>query len=187
MKPIPDNAEKVFSGIIFDTYQWQQEMYDGSFVTYEKIKRKGTVMLLPITDEGKIILAKQSQPGMRDFIGLLGGKVDAGEDHETAGKRELLEEAGIKANKLELLWDHTNPDSKLVWDIRTHIARELEFEKVVELEAGEKVQLMELTFDEFVELVIFDDNFRDLEVKYEVMQVKLKGELDDLKEKLLND
>ena len=27
---VPKNAKKVFTGEIFDIYQWQQEMYDGS-------------------------------------------------------------------------------------------------------------------------------------------------------------
>lgn len=38
-QPIPENAKLVFKGKIFDTYQWEQEMYDGSRVTFEKIKR----------------------------------------------------------------------------------------------------------------------------------------------------
>ncbi len=36
---IPPNAKRVFKGIIFDVYQWQQKMFDGSKETFEMLKR----------------------------------------------------------------------------------------------------------------------------------------------------
>lgn len=35
---LPPQAKKVFTGQIFDVYQWEQEMYDGSFETFEMLK-----------------------------------------------------------------------------------------------------------------------------------------------------
>lgn len=93
-QPIPDNAKKVFAGKIFDTYQWPQRLYDGTEVTFEAIRRPDSVNILPITDEGKIILTKQEQPGMKPFIGVLGGRMDEGESPLQTAERELLEEAG---------------------------------------------------------------------------------------------
>jgi hypothetical protein len=37
------------------------------------------VNVIPVTNEGKIILAKQTQPGEKPFIGALGGSIDEGE------------------------------------------------------------------------------------------------------------
>ena len=34
-QPIPENAKKVFTGQVFDVYQWEQEMFDGSKATFE--------------------------------------------------------------------------------------------------------------------------------------------------------
>jgi hypothetical protein len=31
---LPEGATKVFSGISYDIYQWQQLLYDGSYATY---------------------------------------------------------------------------------------------------------------------------------------------------------
>ena len=101
-QPIPKHAKRVFRGIIFDTYQWKQKLYDGSYVTFEKIKRKSTVGVLPITKNGQIILTEQTQPPNYKFLGLLGGIVDdkdKNEDILLAAKRELAEEAGLKAEK----------------------------------------------------------------------------------------
>ncbi len=34
---IPDHATCVFRGMLFDVYQWQQEMFDGSIETFEML------------------------------------------------------------------------------------------------------------------------------------------------------
>lgn len=81
-QPIPKHAKRVFKGIIFDVYQWKQKLFDGSFTTFEKIKRKSTVMVLPITKDGKIILTQQEQPLEGKFIGAIGGIVDDKDKNE---------------------------------------------------------------------------------------------------------
>lgn len=47
---MPEHAECVFSGKIFDTYQRNQTMYDGSIATFEKVKRTDTVVVFAILD-----------------------------------------------------------------------------------------------------------------------------------------
>lgn len=39
MATIPPNAQRVFSGKIFDVYQWPQPLFDGSIATFEVAKR----------------------------------------------------------------------------------------------------------------------------------------------------
>ncbi|HEU5187641.1 MAG TPA: NUDIX domain-containing protein, partial [Candidatus Saccharimonadales bacterium] len=86
-QPIPDTAKQVFAGRIFDVYQWPQQLYDGTEVTFEAIRRPDSVNILPITSEGKIVLTKQEQPGMEPFIGALGGRVDKDETPLQAAER----------------------------------------------------------------------------------------------------
>ena len=38
---LPEQAKKVFDGEIFDVYQWDQEMYDGSTETFGNGGRRG--------------------------------------------------------------------------------------------------------------------------------------------------
>src|SRR3989344_3150543 len=90
-QPIPEHAKKVFKGIIFDVYHWEQEMYDGTKVTFEKLKRSDTVVVFGVLPDGKILLTEQEQPGKKSFIGATGGRVDEGEDVLSADKRELIE------------------------------------------------------------------------------------------------
>lgn len=78
-QPIPDHAKKVFSGVLFDTYQWEQKMYDGSTAVFEKLKRPDTVVVFPVLGDGTVVLTEQEQPGKEPFIGAAGGRVDEGE------------------------------------------------------------------------------------------------------------
>ena len=66
---MPENAKCVFKGEIFDVYQWEQEMYDGTKATFEKLKRPDTVVVFPVLPDGQIILTEQEQPGKKLFVG----------------------------------------------------------------------------------------------------------------------
>src|SRR3989344_31568 len=101
-QPIPDHATCVFRGKLFDVYQWEQKMFEGSTATYKKIKRPDTVVVFSVLKDGRIILTEQEQPGKDPFVGATGGRVDEGEDVLQAAKRELLEESGYEADRYEL-------------------------------------------------------------------------------------
>lgn len=42
---VPDAAQHVFEGMIFDVYQWPQKLFDGSEHTFEMLKRPDTVVV----------------------------------------------------------------------------------------------------------------------------------------------
>lgn len=157
-QPIPDHAKKVFKGVMFDTYQWEQEMFDGSKATFEKIRRPDTVVVFPVLPNGKIILTEQEQPGKVPFMGATGGKVDEGEDILSAAKRELLEESGYEAEEF-ILWDAQHPLSKVDWVVYTFVAKGLKKTADLHLDPGEKIKLLNLTLDELIEVATNKDRF----------------------------
>ena len=73
MKKIPDHAKRVFQGVIFDVYQWQQELFDGSIETFEALRRPNTLMVIPTMGD-TILLAEEVQPGKGRFLSLFGGR-----------------------------------------------------------------------------------------------------------------
>lgn len=161
-QPIPPHAKKVFKGHSFDVYQWEQELYNGETTTFEKIKRVDTAGIIPITPDGKIILAEQEQPGTEPFIGSIGGRIDEGETPLEAAERELLEETGYKAKEF-ILWYAVQPFDKIDWAIYTFIAKGCEKVAKQNLDAGEKINLKFVTFDEFIKISA-QKNYRDVEV-----------------------
>jgi ADP-ribose pyrophosphatase YjhB (NUDIX family) len=167
---IPENAKKVFKGKIFDVYQWEQEMYDGSNSTFEKLKRPDTVVIFPILPDGKILLLEQEQPGREAFLGTPGGRVDEGENILDAIKRELLEETGYEAEEF-FLWDAQQPVSKIEWAVYTFIAKGLR--KVAEMnpDSGEKIKLMPVSFDDLINIAA-DNKFSEREVVTKFIEAK---------------
>jgi hypothetical protein len=58
---LPKQAKSIFQLILFEVYQWEQKLYDGSSTIFEMISRKYTTDVIA-TMENKIVILKQSQP-----------------------------------------------------------------------------------------------------------------------------
>ena len=173
-QPIPPSAKRVFQGQMFDVYQWEQELYDGTRRTFEKVRRADTAVVLPVTPDGKIILAKEEQPGKKLFLTTVGGRIEDGEDPLAAGKRELLEETGYESAEWELLAAR-QPLTKVDWAIYTFIAKGCVRVAEQKLDGGEKIELLGLSFDAFVEAVLRDD-FDDVALKLVLLEAKTDPE-----------
>jgi len=173
-QPIPDHAKRVFKGVIFDVYQWEQEMYDGARTIFEKVKRTDVVVVFPVLPDGKIILTEQEQPGSEPFIGATGGRIDKGEDILDAAKRELREESGYEAEEF-ILWDAQQPMNKVDWAVYTFIAKGLKKVGDMCLDGGEKIKLFSATLDELIDLATSseDRKFGEKEIIYKLFRAKL--------------
>jgi 8-oxo-dGTP pyrophosphatase MutT (NUDIX family) len=136
---------------MFDVWEWEQELFDGTMATFEKIKRPDTVVVFPVLPDGRILLTTQEQPGKPPFVGATGGRVDAGEDVLVAAARELLEETGYKAERFEL-WHTEQPVSKVEWAVYVFVAKGLTKVSEQTLDAGEKIALKPVTFDELLDI-----------------------------------
>lgn len=168
-QPIPPDARRVFKGKLFDVYQWEQRLFDGSTATFEKLRRPDTAYVIPISADGKLTLAEQVQPGATPVIGLLGGRIEDGESPEDGARRELLEEAGLSPREI-ILWDSYQFLPKIDWAIYTFIARDCDRVRPPSLDAGENIRLVELSFDEFLR-VVADERFGDLEVALRILRL----------------
>jgi 8-oxo-dGTP diphosphatase len=58
---------------------------------------------------GRVLLIRRGNPPFKGKYALPGGFVEVGESVEDACRRELMEEAGVKAGKLELIGVYSNP------------------------------------------------------------------------------
>lgn len=179
---IPKEAKRVFKGVIFEVYHWQQKMFDGSYETYEALKRPNTVQIIA-TKDGKIILGYEQQPDMeKPLYVTLGGKQEEGEEPLVAAKKELLEEAGLVSDYWELIKIY-RPFGKIIWEIYLFVARNCKKVAEQNLDPGEKIELKEVSFDEFVEIVISDEFWGKI-IGNDVFRIKAEGRLDELRKKL---
>ena len=73
---------------------------DGKESTREYIKHPGAVVIIPVLDDGSILLERQFRyPLDRVIIEFPAGKIDPGEASLDCAKRELLEETGYTADE----------------------------------------------------------------------------------------
>lgn len=177
---LPSSAKKVFAGELFDVYQWEQELYDKSTATFEALKRSDTINVIPVTQDGKIILINEEQPHVPLHIKNVAGKVDPGEAPEEAAKRELLEETGYECGDLKL-WYTQNLVYKIDWTIHTFVATGCIKISDQNLEPGEKITPILYSFDEFIEKVCEED-FPNLPLKIKILEARLDdSKMDQLK------
>lgn len=171
---IPQEAKCVFSGVIYDVYQWQQKMYDDSFETFEMLRRADTAKIIAIKD-GKIVVTYQQQPGKNWFYDYPGGRIDTDDNDELAGaKRELLEETGMRFRNWKLIEVH-QPFNKIDWLVYTFLATDFIDQIDQKLDAGEKIQVELATLDQIREYAKQPDSqylrFRGMEKIHSLEQL----------------
>ncbi len=76
------------------------QLPDGSTATREYVVHPGAVMVVPLLDDGRIVVERQYRyPMHRAMIELPAGKLDAGERTFDCARRELFEETGYRARE----------------------------------------------------------------------------------------
>ena len=147
---MPENAKMVFKGEIFEVWQWEQKLYDGSTTTFERLRRPDTVLVVPTTKDAVLVLDEQ-QPDSDSFITTPAGRLEEGEYPLDGAKRELKEETGYESDDWEPLME-LHPVSKMEWVIYIYIARNCKKMAEPQLDPGEKITVREVPFDEFLAL-----------------------------------
>lgn len=162
---IPTEARCVFQGVLFDVYQWEQDLFDGTKATFEKIARPDTVVIYPVLQDGRVMLVDEEQPGgKRKHCGAPAGRVEQNETPEEAARRELREETGLACEEL-LLYSQVFPVQKLDWCVYTYIAKGCRSVGEPLLDAGERITPHPVTFDELLKVPLDDQDLGGLTLR----------------------
>lgn len=144
---VPDNAELAFSGMIFDVYQWDQELFDGSHHRFEMLKRTDTVNAICIVDD-KILVLDDEQPHLGSRRSFPGGRIDDTDESQlVAAQREIHEETGYTFKNWRLV-KVSQPYRKIEWFVYTFMAWDVESREEPHLDPGEKIVVNQLEFAE---------------------------------------
>ncbi|MDO8604674.1 MAG: NUDIX hydrolase [bacterium] len=160
MKKIPDHAKLVFKGILHDVYQWEQEMFDGTFATFEAIKKRNAVSIIAVVGD-KIIINNEEQPNRPPFIAVPGGIAEDGYTVLENAQRELLEETGYESDDWTPWFvSDVLKSGKIEWDNHFFIARNCKKTREPELDPGERIETRLVTLEEFINIKNFE-SFRN--------------------------
>lgn len=96
-------SQEILKGRFLHAFRDTVRLPDGTETTREYVVHPGAVMMIPLLDDGRLVLERQFRyPMGQVMIEFPAGKLDAGEDRLACAKRELLEETGYSARE----WAH---------------------------------------------------------------------------------
>jgi ADP-ribose pyrophosphatase len=143
----------VYDGILLEVHHDRVRLPDGSEAGREYIVHPGAVAIVPLFDDGRVLLERQFRyPHRRDFIEVPAGKVDPGEAHLETAKRELLEETGYVAAQWSRIGVIHTAIAYTNEAIEIFVARGLTL-KQQKLDAGEFLEVFSLPFGEALAMV----------------------------------
>ncbi|MBN2073708.1 MAG: NUDIX hydrolase [Actinobacteria bacterium] len=148
------SSREIFKGEILGLYFDRVKLPDGKTAYREKVTHPGAVAIVPVSNDGKVILVRQYRYPVEEItIEIPAGKIDRNEDPEDCAKRELAEEIGAVNVKLTHLSSfYTTPgfcNEILHLFIATDFKKtgnnpeEDEFLEVIETSLGEALSLIE--------------------------------------------
>ena len=102
------SSEEIFDGQVVHLYKDDISLPNGKPATREVIRHVGAVAIVPMTEDGKVIIERQFRyPLNRVITEIPAGKLDSeSEDRLSAAKRELEEETGYLADEWIELGDY---------------------------------------------------------------------------------
>jgi ADP-ribose pyrophosphatase len=122
---------------------------DGEVATREYIKHPGAVAVLPLLDDGRVLLLRQFRyPVGQVMLEIPAGKIDPGESTFSCAKRELREETGYAAAHWAFACKLHNAAAYSTEIIEIWFARGLTA-GTQQLDAGEFIELLPLTEAEY--------------------------------------
>jgi len=155
------SSEKVYEGRIWDVVSDSFQLSDdGDTLVRDYIDHPGAVAVLPMNDDGEILLMKQ----YRHPVGMALWEIPAGlldvegEDFAAGAARELAEEADLVAERWNVLADFFNSPGSSSEAIRIYLARGLEevpgHERHVRTDEEAEIELHWLPLDAAVRAVL---------------------------------
>jgi len=101
---IPTEIRKIYEGRVLTLQIETIPLPKGGELKAEIVRHPGSVVIVPVTDSGEIVLVRQYRPAIgRSAWELPAGSLKPGEDVERAATRECHEEIGLVPGRLERL------------------------------------------------------------------------------------
>lgn len=152
MKPEIISTEELYKGKIFDVLLAKIRESD---VEYEReiVTHKGSAVIVPVFADNTIALVRQYRhPAQKYLLEIPAGSLEKDEYPETGARRELEEEIGVTAGKIEKLIEFYVSPGFLAEKMFIYLATDLT-ETAQNLEADELVEIERVSFQQAFEMI----------------------------------
>ncbi len=105
-KPVVTNIKDIATTRLFNIQSMDVEFSNGQKRQYERLKPpgEGAVLVVPMLDDDTVLMIYEYSGGTDRYeLALTKGKIDAGETPIEAANRELIEEIGYGAKRLQFI------------------------------------------------------------------------------------
>lgn len=149
------SSEEIFDGHVVHLFKDTVELPNGRLATRETVRHIGAVAVVPLTDDGKVIVERQFRYPLGCVITEIpAGKLDSkSEDRLEAAKRELEEETGYTADEWMDLGDYYPAAAYTDERISLYLAKGLHQGKR-NLDEDEFLNILEVPLEELVQDVL---------------------------------
>ena len=97
------NSTSIYEGPVFGLRRDEVIEPSGVRAIREVITHPGSVVVLPVLPDGRILLIQQYRHATRQYLWeLVAGRIDSGETPKAAAARELIEETGYRAKRFRV-------------------------------------------------------------------------------------
>lgn len=153
--------ELIHKGAIIDYYQDTIKVPNGNIAKWDYIKHKGAAAVVAVKDDGKLLMVRQFRNALdRETLEIpAGGLNSVGEPTDIAAARELEEEAGYTAGKLELLISIRTTVAFCDEKIDVYVATDLKRSRQ-HLDEDEFLDVETYTIEELIQMV-YDCKIQD--------------------------
>ncbi len=120
------SSENIYQGAVFTVTRDIITATTGQQITREVIQHPGGAGGIALFDDGRIALVKQYRHPAQDFLlEIPAGKIDEGESPEECALREIEEELGYQAGKIEKLAEFYSTPGFCAEKLHVYLATEL--------------------------------------------------------------
>ena len=152
MQPETLSTETIYKGRVFDIRLDDIREGDAEYKR-EIVVHKGSAVIVPLFDDGTVALARQYRHAAgKSLLELPAGTLEAGEDPLTGAIRELEEEIGVTAVKIEKLCEFYVSPGFLTEKMHVYLATELTHVGQ-KLDADELLTIERYTFDQLNSMI----------------------------------
>lgn len=166
-------TKSIYNGKIISLQVDDVELPDGNHSKRELVKHPGAVALIPITDEGKLILVKQYRKALeRTIVEIPAGRIEPNEAPELTAIRELEEETGFGTNDITYIQSFATSPGFADEIIHLYLAKDLyTIENPADGDEDEFIELLEISIAEAEEMVATGEIY-DAKTAFAVLYAK---------------
>lgn len=143
----------VAKGAIIDYYQDTMQIPNGTTAKWDFIMHKGAAACVAVKKNGNLVMVRQYRNALdRETIEIPAGGLNPGEDMQSAALRELEEETGYRAGKIEFLLSIRTTVAFCNEQIAIYLAEDLE-EGKQNLDEDEYLEIAEYSLSELLDMI----------------------------------